>query len=151
MATTERDTLLAQITSHQEAMVLAMVAHRLQRIVSVRLTAGQLHALVVLDTEGPRPASDLARALGISGATATGLVDRLVRDGLVERRPDPDDGRSRIIHATPAGVEAWRAALLGPTSIDEEVLSRLTDDDLRLLAQVTETMHRAVTDITAAD
>lgn len=151
MATTERDALLAQITSHQEAMVLAMVAHRLQRIVSVRLTAGQLHALVVLDTEGPQPASDLARALGISGATATGLVDRLVRDGLAERRPDPDDGRSRIVHATAAGVAAWRAALLGPTSIDEEVLSRLSDDDLRLLAQAVQTMHRAVSEITSGD
>lgn len=150
MATTERSALLAQISSDQEAMVLAMVAHRLQRIVTVRLTAGQLHALVVLDTAGPQPASELARALGISGATATGLVDRLVRDGLVERRPDPDDGRARIVHATPAGVAAWRDALLGPTAVDDELLALLTDEDLRLLARATETIRRAVSEITTS-
>jgi DNA-binding MarR family transcriptional regulator len=149
MATSERAALLARIASDQESMAMAMITHRLERLFANKLTAGQLHALVVLDTAGPQPASDLARALAISGATATGLVDRLVRDGLAERRPDPDDGRARVVHVTAAGVAAWRDALLGPTAIDKDVLARLSDDDLRLLARATEVMRRAVSDVTA--
>lgn len=144
----DRESLLAQIAENQQAMALAMVRHRLQHLLEVRMTAGRLHALVVLDATGPQPAGDLARALGISAATATGLVDGLVRDGLAERRPDPADGRARIVHATEAGVAAWRDAILGPTAIDDDVLSRLTDDDLATLLRASTALRRAVTDVT---
>lgn len=146
--TTDRDALLAHIAENQQAMALAMVRHRLQRLIDVRLTAGRLHALVVLDAHGPQAAGDLARALNVSPATVTGLVDGLVREGLAERRPDPADGRARIVHATPAGVQAWRDAVLGPTAIDDDVLARLTDDDLTLLSRATDAILRAVSDVT---
>lgn len=146
--TSDRDALLADIAENQQAMAMAMVRHRLQRILEVHLTASRLHALVVLDAHGPQPAGDLARALGISGATATGLVDGLVREGFAERRADPDDGRARVVHATKAGIAAWRDAVLGPTAIDQDVLSRLSDAELELLARATSTIRRAVTDVT---
>lgn len=146
--TSDRDALLARIAENQQAMAMAMVKHRLQRILEVHLTAGRLHALVVLDAHGPQPAGDLARALGISAATATGLVDGLVREGFAERRADPDDGRARIVHVTEAGVAAWRDAVLGPTAIDEDVLSRLHGDDLQVLERATSALRRAVTDVT---
>lgn len=149
MAETDRATLLAGIARDHEAMALAMVAHRLQQIFAVRLTAGQLHALIVLDTVGPQPASELARMLAISGATATGLVDRLVRDGLAQRRADPHDGRSRVVHVTEAGVAAWRSALLGPSSIDADVLTRLTDEELEQLGGGIAAVRRAIAEVTA--
>jgi DNA-binding MarR family transcriptional regulator len=140
--------MLGRIAENQQAIALAMATHRLQRLLDTRLTAGRLHALVVLDAQGPQPSGDLARTLGISAATATGLVDGLVRDGLAERRADPDDGRARVVHPTDAGVKAWRAAILGPTAIDGDVLDRLTDEDLDLLLRATEVIRRAVTDVT---
>lgn len=148
MTDPERSALLAEIADNQQAMALAMVSHRLERLLETRMTAGRLHALVVLDVHGPQPAGDLARALGISAATVTGLVDGLVRDGLAQRRPDPADGRARVVHTTEAGVAAWRGAVLGPTAIDDEVLSRLSGEDLQLIARATEVIRRAVTDVT---
>ena len=146
-----RDALLARIAENQRAMAMAMVEHRLQRILQTRLTAGRLHALVVLDAHGPQLAGDLARALGISAATATGLIDGLVREGLAERREDPSDGRARVVHATEAGIAAWRDAVLGPTEIDADVLDRVSDDELELLARATGIIRRAVTDVTGPD
>lgn len=146
--TADRDGLLAHIADNQQAMALAMVRHRLERLLEGRLTASRLHALVVLDSTGPQAAGDLARALNVSAATVTGLVDGLVREGLAERRPDPADGRARIVHATSAGIQAWRDAVLGPTAIDDDVLARLTDDDLRLLSRASDVMRRAVTEAT---
>lgn len=151
MAEPDRAALLAAIAENQQAMALTMVKHRLQRLLDTHLTAGRLHALVVLDAHGPQPAGDLARALGITASTVTGLVDGLVRDGLAQRRPDPDDGRSRVVHATEAGVNAWRDAVLGPTAIDEDALSRLSGEDLQLLVRATEIIRRAVTDVTDPD
>lgn len=145
---TDRDALLAQIAADQQAMATAMVRHRLQRLLEGRMTASRLHALVVLDVHGPQAAGDLARTLGVTPATVTGLVDAMVRDGLAERRPDPDDGRARVVHATGAGSAAWREAVLGPTAVDDDILRRLSDDDLTLLARATRILSTAVTDVT---
>ncbi len=49
---------------------------------------------------------DLARFLGLSKANATGLVDRLVKKGLIERYHSSDDRRAVIVRLTPAGIRA---------------------------------------------
>lgn len=133
--TSEREALIAELAQDQRAISRAMVRHHLRTLAEHRLSAGQLHALVVLDTLGQHAAGELARQLGVTAATATGVVDRLVRDGLVQRTDDPDDGRSRIIRITDAGRAAWSEALLGPTAIDDAVIARLTIDELRLIVQ----------------
>lgn len=48
---------------------------------------------------------DLAAATHQSAASMTGIVDRLLEGGLVERRPDPTDRRSVIVVLTPAGAQ----------------------------------------------
>ncbi len=46
---------------------------------------------------------DLSRLLMVSGGNVTGLTDRLVEEGLIERRDDPRDRRAYSVHLTPAG------------------------------------------------
>jgi DNA-binding MarR family transcriptional regulator len=63
--------------------------------------------------EGPQTVTALADRLNLDGSTVTRQVAVLERDGLVAREPDPRDGRSNHIAATPAGlksVEQVRAA-----------------------------------------
>ena len=59
----------------------------------------------VLDTsrqgDAPTPRG-LARFLGISTASTTTLVDGLVASGHLQRQPNPADGRSKVLVATPA-------------------------------------------------
>lgn len=57
------------------------------------LTAGQLRALLLLYTNGPTRMSDISSALGVSMATATGVIDRMVDRGIVVRESDPNDRR----------------------------------------------------------
>lgn len=64
------------------------------------LSALQLFADQVL---GP---AELARVLAVSTAAATGIVDRLVARGFVERRPHADDRRRTAIHLTAHGRES---------------------------------------------
>lgn len=65
-------------------------------------------ALALLDRSGPTTSSALAREVQITaqamGATLGALRDR----GLVERRPDPDDGRRAVLLVTDAGRQALR-------------------------------------------
>jgi DNA-binding MarR family transcriptional regulator len=51
--------------------------------------------------------SALSSRLMVSNGNVTGLVDAMVRDGLVERRANPADGRSALISATTAGAELF--------------------------------------------
>ena len=45
----------------------------------------------------------LARLLDVHPSTVTGLADRLIRRGLLRRRPDPRDARRQLLGLTPAG------------------------------------------------
>ncbi len=56
---------------------------------------------------------DLAKALGITAASASSLVDRLVRDGYVRRVPHPMDRRSVAIETTAKTDEEVRSTLGG--------------------------------------
>lgn len=57
------------------------------------LTMPQLKVTLLLFMSGPSRMSDIASALGVSLATATGVVDRLVERDTVVRESHPDDRR----------------------------------------------------------
>ena len=49
------------------------------------------------------PMSDLVAELGVEKSTLTRQIDALVRLGLAERRPDPQDARARLVALTDPG------------------------------------------------
>jgi DNA-binding MarR family transcriptional regulator len=57
------------------------------------LTFGQLRLLFILGQSGPVPIGQLAEMLGVTAATASELVDRVERRGLVSRHHRVDDRR----------------------------------------------------------
>lgn len=66
-----------------------------------------------LDVEGTR-ATEIARRAGITKQSMGELITQLENDGLIERRPDPDDKRAKIVCFTSAGMkwlDAFRTAL----------------------------------------
>jgi Transcriptional regulators len=62
-----------------------------------------LHVLMMLDVEGALSMSHLAEALDVSLPSATGLVDRMVERGLVQRLRDDSDRRIVHVELTDAG------------------------------------------------
>jgi len=53
---------------------------------------------------GGLPQSALTAALGVSKQAVQQFVDELVTEGVVERVPDPDDGRGKLVRLTALGV-----------------------------------------------
>jgi DNA-binding MarR family transcriptional regulator len=66
------------------------------------LSLTQLRVLGILRDRTPKMA-ELATHLGLDRSSVSGLVDRAVRRGLVERHASRDDGRSVRVSLTPAG------------------------------------------------
>ena len=72
--------------------------------------------MMALTEAGPIPQQALARLLGVSGTTVVQMVDDLQRRGLVVRRPDPADRRTRLLYLgedAPTVLESARQALTG--------------------------------------
>jgi DNA-binding MarR family transcriptional regulator len=72
------------------------------------LSLPESSALVRLDRSGSATASALARQEQISPQSMGATVAALEARGLVERRPDPDDGRRIVLSVTEAGSQALR-------------------------------------------
>ncbi len=84
---------------------------------------------------------DVTANMLISQPSVSRLVDRMVARGLLEKCPDPEDGRGSLVHATDAGTRAFRQiATVHGRSIAER-MSRLDDDELRTLAALTEKLR----------
>ena len=71
--------------------------------VEEHVTLTQFRALVVLAAHGDGTLGQLAGRLGVNASTAQRQVDRLVRDGLVDRRENPQDRRQVAIALTQNG------------------------------------------------
>lgn len=77
---------------------------------------------------------DLGRAVVISKSGLTGLVDRMQRAGLVERRGDPDDRRVVHIALTPAGEAAYRSARADHrAAVAERFLGHLSGEETAVI------------------
>ena len=106
-----------------------LILRRIRGRVPENLTLPQFDVLAQLErrSEGMTP-SDLTRELLVTAGNVTGIVDRLVRRGLVERQRVPEDGRTRRLVLTPRGQDlvaraipkhrrelAWQMAKISPS------------------------------------
>lgn len=83
--------------------------------------------LIPLFEEDGLRMSELARRAQLSKQTLTTLIPRLERDGLIERRGDPGDGRAALVFLT------VRARAFAPVAAS--VLAELDDDVARLVSK----------------
>lgn len=84
---------------------------------------------------------DVTSNMLISQPSVSRLIDRMVSRGLISKCPDPEDGRGALVKATDAGARAFRAlATVHGRSIAER-MSRLDDEELRLLRDLAEKLR----------
>ncbi len=119
---------------------LLNVAHkRVQRWVQTTSDGGTAarHGLLmaVWDKDAGVPLGDLCRALDLSASSLSGLIDRMIRSGLVERLPDLEDGRAFRLRLTVAGCEARKAAVRRAQALNERLRDGFTDDELAIVAR----------------
>ncbi|MCK9858574.1 MarR family transcriptional regulator [Paenibacillus sp. ATY16] len=109
------------------------------------LTALQLLVLRVLHETPEIRMSELAEKLNVGNSTMSGIVDRMVKAGILERERTEADRRAMTMKLTEKGKELWRETdatrmnmmrpLLSMTEQDHRELSRLQNEVLRLLKQ----------------
>jgi DNA-binding MarR family transcriptional regulator len=93
-------------------LVMAERARIPQIAAEFRLSPPQVHALRLLSPNEPLPMGRLACALGCDASNVTGIVDRLEKRGLIERRASERDRRVKVLVVTAEGAQVRRRLLL---------------------------------------
>ncbi|OBB28845.1 MarR family transcriptional regulator [Mycolicibacterium peregrinum] len=92
--------------------------------------------LAEIEKRQPVRSAEVARAVGVTQATASTLVDALVREGLVARAPDENDRRAVRLTTTADGGEQARCWRADYTAAAQEMFAGLTDDEKRTLTEL---------------
>ncbi|MDM4722462.1 MarR family transcriptional regulator [Micromonospora sp. WMMA1363] len=140
-STTEPDTTGTRRGPYSEAPSTSETARALREVIRAagdtrgalarRLGTGATDAAAIdhlvssPDALGP---VELGNRLGIRSASATTLVDRLVRAGHVERTPHPQDRRRLALQVTDQAYDQVRAALRPMLAGVEQAVARLTPE-----------------------
>lgn len=114
------------------------------------LTMPQLKVMMILWREGPARMSELAAGLGVTLATATGVVDRLLEKGYVVREGLPGDRRVVICRLSPEGQDFMKALWMSGRMQIGRILEVMTPDQLRIVAQGTEVFIEAARKVQTA-
>lgn len=78
---------------------------------------------------------DLSRQLMVTGGNVTGLTDRLVEEGLIERRADPQDRRAAYVSLTPAGRKQFAAMATQHETWVSELFADVAPEDLARVSE----------------
>ncbi|NPV75376.1 MAG: winged helix DNA-binding protein [Anaerolineae bacterium] len=79
--------------------------------------------------------TELAEQAQITKQSAGALVDHLMACGYIERLPDPNDGRAKIVRLTERGRELEKAAREILSQVEQEWAEQLGDERLTQLKQ----------------
>jgi len=131
----ERDNTIARIMRAQVRMYHHFAFDRSDPLLTANLTMPQLKTLLVLSLRPEASGQDVMATMGVSLATVTGIIDRLVAQGLVRRREDPRDRRIRRLELTAAGTELIDGIITAGAAHQRRLLARLDDEALLVVEQ----------------
>ncbi|HEV2636271.1 MAG TPA: MarR family transcriptional regulator [Actinocrinis sp.] len=128
---------MSTVPSGQDVAKLRVVVGRLHRRLAQRsngeLTFAQVSALVTVEKRGPIRLGELAAREQVAAPSMTRTAASLLTLGLIDRVPDPDDGRSFHIVLADAGRDLLDHVRSERTALLSERVSRLSQDQYEKL------------------
>lgn len=100
----ERRRTIAAVVAGYERLMHRLAERHAPDFLDIAVTMPQAKVLYVVGAAGQLRMSELAGRLGASLSTVSGLVDRLVDQGLLERGDDPADRRHVLVSLSAAGT-----------------------------------------------
>jgi DNA-binding MarR family transcriptional regulator len=127
-------------TDRRLIFLLNVAQRRLQRHVASQTKAGgvttaQGGLLFVLGNRDGVLMSEAGAALDLGMPGISGLAERMVEAGLIEKRADPDDGRASRLWLTAAGRKALARTRAGVANLNRQLMAGFTDDEIDVVAR----------------
>lgn len=115
-----------------EAGVVVMREHLNPLFATFGLQPGEFDVLATLRRSGAPYAltpTELYEAAMISSGSMTNRIDRLEKAGLVQRQPNPNDGRGTLVGLSPEGLALINEAVTEHVANQRAIVSGLTDKE----------------------
>ena len=114
-----------------------LMAHELgERIRPAGVAIGQWAVLLFLWARDGMTQAELSRVVAIEPPTMVRTIDRMARDGLVTRAPDPEDGRLSRIYLTERARSLSDELVPLAAAVNEEILNGLTANEARTMRRL---------------
>jgi DNA-binding MarR family transcriptional regulator len=107
-----------------------------QRLAEHDLTVPKALLLLEISPESGKNPKSLAKSLVLENSSITGLLDRLEKQGLVKRQPDPKDRRGILIFLTPEGIVARQTITTLVEGMDRRIREGISGDDTKTFRRV---------------
>src|SRR5207247_796295 len=125
---------------HRLVFLRSVAQRRLQRWTAAQnqqsgVTAVQSGLLFVLGQRDGVLMGEAGAALDLGPPGISGLVDRMIAAKLIQRRPDPEDGRAWRLWLTPAGRAALAETKAGLSEINARLTGGFSDAELDVVAR----------------
>src|SRR5262249_4803916 len=128
-------------------LIEAEIRRRLREVFGVTLPRFDLMAQLDRAPSG-MTLGELSQRMMVSNGNVTGLVDRLLAQGLVDRKPSPTDRRAQIVSLTAEGRKSFRAMARTNGNWIGEMFSELSpseiDELMRLLGKAKTSARKAM-------
>jgi len=129
----ERRARVERVVASYETLMHRVASAHAPEFLGVGVTMSQAKVLYLVQAEPGLRMSELSSRLGVSISTVSGVVDRLVDQGLLDRQDDPADRRQVVLRITDAGttqLELFRELNAGQF---RDLLARIGESDLAVV------------------
>ncbi len=124
-----------QIIELQRRMSQILLPFALHAWRELEVPLSQLKSLLIITSKGETNYRTLAEDLGVTPGDVTGLVERLVSQGLVNRKPNPKDRRIVLLQASDKGRQLLADLMESQTQHTIRILKYLSLQELQSLSQ----------------
>lgn len=128
----DKDRSAGYIVNHMARLFAAALTERIQPL---GLTTGQFPILLQLWREEGLTQKQLVERLDLEQATIANTLTRMERDGLILRKPHPEDGRSQCIHLTRKARSLEEPATRAAQSVNEIALKSLRAEERKIFLE----------------
>jgi DNA-binding MarR family transcriptional regulator len=132
--------LIGEIIELQRKVDRAWRQYQLDIWMSLPLTMAQVKCLFFISNQGSTNSRKLAEALKVTPTNITGIIDRLVKQGMVSRTGDASDRRILILKATAKGEGLVANLRERKRSRFSKILAHMSSNELIVL-------HRGLTSL----
>jgi DNA-binding MarR family transcriptional regulator len=143
MAAKSTDTSIADTASQlRDAIVRTSRQLRQEAAAETGLSPSATAALATINRSGPITPSELAELERVKRPSMTRTLGCLEREGLIERTPDPTDGRSFLVALNDAGRERLARLRRRKSAYLARRLRTLDPDEVETLTRAAELLER---------
>jgi MarR family transcriptional regulator, organic hydroperoxide resistance regulator len=139
----EKQKLIAQIIDNHKLIGRCMSDDSPDAWLELNISIAQLKSLIFINFEETTNFKKVAEALGVTPPNVTGIIDRLVEQGLVTRVENPQNRRMQMLSLTKTGKSLLKELIERRNAHLSSILTTLKLEELSIIAKGTETLASA--------